>query len=507
MAAAAFYAMDAVSAMTIKLEPDSDTVLTHSTSSSRQAALSVPAQPYYYPFTTEAIFSHTNNINDNHRHDVPPVNAPALLDTSLTHFVNTSQLESHPLPSPSRHHHDSINAQPTRLRTSQHPVQRNPSLLAAHHGIPVFLPPPPVPKQSSSLPHSTIVDPLTHILSLNYQAMLSSTSTNEPVMDHTLLERALADENAMQEMQRLFGESRSLCALHDSILTLLDSRHAASSPEFTPEMAFDTTPGLDFLTSPMSGEQGVMEELQTPFNGPDDLATLLGPSFEYPGAQLFGGCEPDESYAHIEKAAPMLPPSFSPHGGNLYTMPAHSPYINPSDLISPPTMPIYDVTPPVNGATAAASTTSRLLSSSASRKRGPTGTRKNLTPASLIPEDAPIQSRHYVTPSATSRKAVPQNFARKRSRAMAFADDDDEDEDELDDGPEPKNAEEAAIAAKRRQNTLAARRSRKRKLQYQNELEVALEGAKAETDKWKGRAEAMKAVLYSNNIQVPPWSD
>ena len=64
----------------------------------------------------------------------------------------------------------------------------------------------------------------------------------------------------------------------------------------------------------------------------------------------------------------------------------------------------------------------------------------------LIPLDAPVQPRNYLTPSATSRKEAP----RKRSQTEALGDDDDANKDagELD-----------SIAAKRSQNTLARPRS------------------------------------------------
>jgi len=121
----------------------------------------------------------------------------------------------------------------------------------------------------------------------------------------------------------------------------------------------------------------------------------------------------------------------------------------------------------------------------------PTGTRKNLTPEALIPLDAPVQQRNYLTPSATSRKDPP----RKRSRSEAFADDVEVGEEmgELD-----------AVAAKRLQNTLAARRSRKRKLEHQLELETRLEHEKQQKEQWRSRAMTLEALLLSHGIPVPP---
>jgi len=133
------------------------------------------------------------------------------------------------------------------------------------------------------------------------------------------------------------------------------------------------------------------------------------------------------------------------------------------------------------------------------RKSVPTGTRKNVTPESLIPVDAPIQDRKYASESATSRKELPAVFARKRKRASA---DPDEEEDIL--AAPPTVNELSAIEAKRRQNTLAARRSRKRKLEHQRELETVIDNERAEKDAWKQRALAFEAILNSNGIRIPP---
>lgn len=131
------------------------------------------------------------------------------------------------------------------------------------------------------------------------------------------------------------------------------------------------------------------------------------------------------------------------------------------------------------------------------RKSAPTGTRKNVTPESLIPVDAPIQDRNYVSESATSRKELPAVFARKRKRASADLD------NEEDLVAPPSTAELTAIEAKRRQNTLAARRSRKRKLEHQRDLETTIENERAEKDAWKQRALAFEAILNSNGICIP----
>jgi len=145
---------------------------------------------------------------------------------------------------------------------------------------------------------------------------------------------------------------------------------------------------------------------------------------------------------------------------------------------SAPSTPALDVSPLFSP--------SRRLSSSL-----PTGTRKNLTPDALIPLDAPVQSRNYPTPSATSRR----DPSRKRSRTEALAD-----EEEADNGM----GELDALAAKRLQNTLAARRSRRRKLEHQLELETNLEREKHMKEQWRSRALTLEALLLSHGISVPP---
>jgi hypothetical protein len=59
------------------------------------------------------------------------------------------------------------------------------------------------------------------------------------------------------------------------------------------------------------------------------------------------------------------------------------------------------------------------------------------------------------------------------------------------------------IEWKRLQNTLAARKSRQRKLQYQLELEDTVKKLAAERETWRARAQMYEALLRSNGINVP----
>lgn len=174
---------------------------------------------------------------------------------------------------------------------------------------------------------------------------------------------------------------------------------------------------------------------------------------------------------------------------------------NPLSLKSSPETPdsASSVSPGPSASGRSKKSAGKQAMKSPRRKSAPTGTRKNVTPESLIPVDAPIQDRKYASESATSRKELPAVFARKRKRASAELDE--EEEDIL--AAPPTVAELSAIETKRRQNTLAARRSRKRKLEYQRELESAMENLRAETDAWKHRALAFEVILTSNGISIP----
>lgn len=57
------------------------------------------------------------------------------------------------------------------------------------------------------------------------------------------------------------------------------------------------------------------------------------------------------------------------------------------------------------------------------KRRNPTGTRKNITPDTLIPLDASTQTRSYVTPSTTSRKELPAVFAREAVGGQGWGND------------------------------------------------------------------------------------
>ncbi|KAH7908828.1 hypothetical protein BJ138DRAFT_1156734 [Hygrophoropsis aurantiaca] len=247
----------------------------------------------------------------------------------------------------------------------------------------------------------------------------------------------------------------------------------------------------EYLTSPLIDSPLDDELLTTPALGSADMnadiltSPLMGDydddSFrEFPS--LFGGDYPP-IYPQSKPQQGLIP---QPDFDAMYLISPNTPFLDTPDA-SPfePSM--------------------HHPQASSRRKNGATGTRKNITPSSLVPIDAPTQSRKYVTPSATSRKAVPAVFARKRARSQAFGDEEDQLNEDVVITPSMSEAEQ--IEAKRRQNTIAARRSRKRKLEYQRELEDNVERYKRESEIWKSRALTCQALLRSHNIECPEFPE
>ncbi|KAH8921249.1 hypothetical protein BT69DRAFT_1280295 [Atractiella rhizophila] len=121
--------------------------------------------------------------------------------------------------------------------------------------------------------------------------------------------------------------------------------------------------------------------------------------------------------------------------------------------------------------------------------------------APLIEYDAPTQTRTYLTPSATSRKPDPQigNPTKKRRTANDEVPIDDSlqaDGSNLgDDGQELPQSLLSSIEIKRRQNTLAARRSRARKQEHVKSLEDEVNKLMHERDAWKQKAEKFEEEL------------
>jgi len=252
----------------------------------------------------------------------------------------------------------------------------------------------------------------------------------------------------------------------------------------TPSTAFPT-PALGYSPGSVMDVSPAMNDMEG-----DDLP------FATP---LFGTEPPQQPYADFKST------STSALGLNILDIEgliaiASTPQIgiapmpSPSSAIS--TLPSVALpltcSPTIQGAAAPAVTSSDLPSAasdpaSSTTKRRVTGHRKNITADGLVPVDAPTQQRSYVRPSTTSRKVIPAAFqsqSKKRGSSVAFDDEDDVD---------PALAD--AIQAKRRQNTVAARRSRARKLEYVRELETMVEKLKGDLSDALSRAEEAEERL------------
>jgi hypothetical protein len=83
-----------------------------------------------------------------------------------------------------------------------------------------------------------------------------------------------------------------------------------------------------------------------------------------------------------------------------------------------------------------------------------------------------------------------------------------DEEDGLSEEPlAPNSTHEEQIQYKRRQNRLAARHSRKRKLKHQEELEDAVERLTREKEIWKTRVQTLSNLLRSHGIAYPDSHD
>lgn len=317
---------------------------------------------------------------------------------------------------------------------------------------------------SNSSPDNTMAADSTTAKSISPAEMQSSPVVNEDQQDAV---QHFLDVLASPE----FRDAASFDM--DTYLTspLLGTPYDTPYDDFATSPA-DDSPFNDFLTTP------VMQDISDP---------VMNDSLEFENMSLF----PDMGiYEDLVKAAPEMTTAVPKiNEEQMYTISPGTPAlhsVDPSSLYPSPRMP--QSLPPNNNR----------------RKSSATGTRKNITPESLVPIDAPTQPRKYQYPSATSRKEVPAGFAKKRSRSQAFGDE----EDELDEPPLGANAtEKEQIEWKRRQNTLAARKSRKRKLEYQQNLENTIAHLTKENQMYKTQAEIMRHLLQSHGIALPPFEE
>ncbi|KAL1677810.1 hypothetical protein EV122DRAFT_265382 [Schizophyllum commune] len=246
------------------------------------------------------------------------------------------------------------------------------------------------------------------------------------------------------------------------------------SPDDTPLNEFLSTPLFDDIHDPIIG-------------GIDANMPLFGGSEVYTGDVLPSDDKMD--------AFPM---------GGLYTL---SPSASPVDTIDPfaTDFGANDAATPAPETPASNSgrRSSGRPSKSGGRRAQATGTRRNISVNQLVPLDAPTQTRNYLTDSATSRKEVPAVFAKKkRARSQAFPE---EEEGAVD--LSLSMTEREQIEAKRRQNTLAARKSRKRKLEHTQQLEASVQFLTEQLELWKGRATMLQGVCRDHGLPCPTFED
>ncbi|KAH0826183.1 hypothetical protein J3R83DRAFT_5615 [Lanmaoa asiatica] len=403
-----------------------------------------------------------------------------------------SVLESSQLSSSSTRH-AAINSPFARPRTPNQ-VFNNISDLAAHYGIPQFLPVAPrtTPRRTTDFEEETsshqtetfLSSPDFTNLCSNYLTMLSQKPDDDganvlPTEDTAAVAAAtaVADAEAIRSLMDVLNGSLYFANY------LIQS--GLSSFAATPELQM-TNDLNEYLTSPLIDSPLDDDLLTTPAVGSDMHADVMtSPLMGDFGNDSFGEfpslfSEFDDAMYQGSKPPPNEPP-VHPHQPNFDTM-YHIEPLNTPLIDSPSASPF----------------------NSAKRKSTVTGTRKNLTPESLVPVDAPTQSRKYLTPSTTSRKELPATWRRKRLRT---AEPGDEVDQLVEEGLTATLSEQEQIEAKRRQNTIAARRSRKRKLEYQRELEENLEHHKRDSEMWKQRAMTYQALLRSHHIECPEFPD
>ncbi|KAJ7738340.1 hypothetical protein B0H16DRAFT_1570511 [Mycena metata] len=454
------------------------------TSNSRRRPLSSVPSPTISSYTppTVAISVPVDNNTSTIRKDVHSVLNPAASfrpPSPAPRFNGFSNppLES-PLSSSSPDPNVSINNDNTRPRTLK---------VFNYNGLPKNLPPPPRPiahrAQSSQQPTNNLLS--------NYLTMLANKPTDTAVAAATTVAPNDLDSgvhNALASIERLTA-SPEFQSLGDCFPDF-----ESTSPVFTTADDFDTSPTFsiceNFLTSPMMDDFG-SSPLDTPFDAflgtpvMRDLNDFDSPviadtddfSFEgMDGMELFAGAlfEPEPA-PKLSTQQPLW--TISPGTPALDT-------IEPVSTLLPKTTPVI---PPAPTSSPAVGTR---------RRSNVTGTRKNLKPEALIPLDAPTQKRNYITPSATSRKPVPDAFAKKRLHSVAFDGDDDEELPPL----SPTASEAETIEHKRRQNTLAARKSRKRKLEHQQMLEDQVQMLQGEVTVWRERALMAQEMLRGAGV-------
>lgn len=472
----------------------------------------VPATSTSTSFATQGAILPINRptTTSSARQDVlPPVNFSASSTTAIRTSGHQSPLETQVSSSTPTSQHVVTNNN-KRLRTTNQ-VFASSSDLAAHYGIPQILPPPPTtsahrtastpaPARAPSTPFidfDALKNSYLNMLAKNPEdnSTMSVGPTASPAPAPAPTAGATAQSASLGMEAKEFQDLVEYFGMAEKFSPIVSLTHTAvntASPEFKDAPVFESDLEMmnQFLTSPLPE---LLHDFDSPEETPyhDFLTTPVIPSnddFDI-NMPIFPDYEPVE-----QVKPPPAVPSLDTDG--MFTISPGTP------MLDTPSLPMQHS--PLVTSTQLPSTTP---ATNAARRRGAaTGTRKGITPESLVPLDAPTQPRKYVTPSATSRKELPAVFARKRARSQALGDE----EDELDadhQPPGPNASEREQIEWKRRQNTLAARKSRKRKLQHQQELEDNVRALTRDRDVWKTRALTFRQLLVSHGIPFNEFQD
>ncbi|KAF9269843.1 hypothetical protein L218DRAFT_890756 [Marasmius fiardii PR-910] len=472
-----------------------------------------------HAISTQQFHNHTTQFSQ----DVPRtrVNSSALSPSSTATRHGPSSNNS--LDNSSSTNHVSLTTHTNSVALQQ---------LANHYGIPSVLPKPPLSKPTpqaaqtqpirSTPPLPDFQSQLSNYLSMLAQKPESNTITTDMpnnTVEDTPIDRdaPLMDNDAEEALQSVVQtlmaspEFRMQAAMESPMLTSPNS--FLTSPFDTPDHQFDTSPLIDFNdtfdTSPM--DTPLFDEFNTsPIDDSPFLDALSTPVMDgVDGMEMYTNGSPlfdDGSvgmYQDLEKTLE-LPQAREVEWDKLLKMSPQTPSLDPTLVYPSPSLQSEQSFP----APAPPKSVSSAPSVPASKRKQPTatGTRRNITPSALVPYDAPTQARRYVTPSATSKKEVPATFARKKRKSASGAAinvGEDELEGDGDLPPlKPDATEVEQIEYKRRQNTLAARKSRKRKLEYQQGLEQENEELKSQVEAWKTRCELLSGMLKGAGINV-----
>lgn len=433
----------------------------------------------------------TQKPNNNFGQDVCElVNATSLPSPSpASHIPVSPSLLLEPSVSSLFNHHGltQLNSCP---RTSNQVFQTGEEL-ALHYGIPTLLPPPPTIKKTRQ---SSIIDFDT--LRNNYLNMISQ-KPSEPSMSVDVPVPVPVDSvpsTDMDQTDQLINELLSSPMQWDT--AYLTSPVALGTPAQDFELSPDETPLTEFLNTPLI-EAGDELFPSPAFNS--DLSLFATDERYYTAAPESVKIKSAELPPELPDSLLEMPPIPEPDTIDptaIYPSPTHT--VPPASFSS--VQSALDTLSPSEPTTSTFVSGTGTIISRRTRSNA-TGTRKNLSPDKLIPLDAPTQPRRYVMPSATSRKEVPAVFQRKRQRSEM-----EDEQDELE--PLPPNAtEREQIEYKRRQNTLAARKSRKRKLMYQQDLETHNSELMEDLTRWKTRCDVLSKMLESHGIMPPSFAD